>query len=101
MPNEDFAARLKALAFIIKYGHDLFGAHTFDDAAANVVNYSLSNLGRCHASGYNWYILVYAVIHDLRIKSGTYDKPGTCCYRPVSLLLRQNGSCAHKHLRHL
>ena len=44
MPNEDFAARLKALAFIIKYGHDLFSAKTFDDAAANVVNNSHSML---------------------------------------------------------
>ena len=44
MPNEDFAARLKALAFIIKYGHDLFSAQTFDDAAANVVNNSHSML---------------------------------------------------------
>ena len=44
MPNEDFSARLKALAFIIKYGHDLFNAQTFDDAAANVVNNSHSML---------------------------------------------------------
>ena len=44
MPNEDFSARLKALAFIIKFGHDLFSAKTFDDAAANVVNNSHSML---------------------------------------------------------
>ncbi|MBR6057163.1 MAG: efflux RND transporter periplasmic adaptor subunit [Victivallales bacterium] len=44
MPNEDLSARLKALAFIIKYGHDLFSAKTFDDTAANVVNNSRSML---------------------------------------------------------
>ncbi|MBO4527233.1 MAG: hypothetical protein J5743_06385, partial [Victivallales bacterium] len=32
------------MAFIIKYGHDLFNARTFDDAAANVVNNSHSML---------------------------------------------------------
>lgn len=44
MPNEDLSARLKALAFIIKFGHDLFSAQTHADAAANVVNNSRSML---------------------------------------------------------
>ena len=44
MPNEELTARLKALAFIIKFGHDLFNAQTHADAAANVVNNSRSML---------------------------------------------------------
>ncbi len=44
MANEDLAARLKAIALILKYGHDLFGAGNFDDAAALAVNNSRSLL---------------------------------------------------------
>lgn len=40
MGNEDLTARLKALALILKFGHDLFGARDFNDAAALAVNNS-------------------------------------------------------------
>ena len=40
MPNEEFAARLKAFALMLKYGHDLFSAKNFSDAAAMAVSNS-------------------------------------------------------------
>jgi len=40
MANEDLATRLKTFAFMLKYGHDLFEAESFGDAAANAVNNS-------------------------------------------------------------
>ena len=44
MANEEFAARLKAFALMLKYGHDLFGAKNFSDAAAMAVSNSRSLL---------------------------------------------------------
>lgn len=40
MANEDLTARLKTFAFMLKYGHDLFDAESFADAASNAVNNS-------------------------------------------------------------
>ena len=40
MTNEEFAAKLKAFALMLKYGHDLFQAATFRDTATLVVNNS-------------------------------------------------------------
>lgn len=40
MTNEELSARLKAFALMLKYGHDLFGAGDFVDAAALAVNNS-------------------------------------------------------------
>lgn len=40
MANEELSARLKAFALILKYGHDLFDAKNFEDAAAMTVNNS-------------------------------------------------------------
>ncbi len=44
MVNEELAARLKAFALMLKYGHDLFGAKDFNDAAALAVSNSRSLL---------------------------------------------------------
>ena len=40
MPNEELLAKLKAFALMLKYGHDLFDAAAFRDAAALAVNNS-------------------------------------------------------------
>lgn len=40
MRSEELSARLKALAMMLKYGHDLFDAKSFSDAATLVVNNS-------------------------------------------------------------
>ncbi len=40
MANEELLAKLKAFALMLKYGHDLFDAATFRDAAALAVNNS-------------------------------------------------------------
>ena len=40
MANEELASRLKAFALMLKYGHDLFDAGNFSDAAALAVNNS-------------------------------------------------------------
>lgn len=40
MPNDDYAARAKAFALMLKYGHDLFDAKTLEDAAALAVSNS-------------------------------------------------------------
>lgn len=44
MENEELLSRLKAFALMLKFGHDLFGAKTFSDAAALAVNNSCSLL---------------------------------------------------------
>lgn len=38
MANDDFAARLKTFAFILKYGHDLFALKNFAETAAAGIN---------------------------------------------------------------
>lgn len=40
MANEELVARLKTFALMLKFGHDLFGAKNFTDAAALAVNNS-------------------------------------------------------------
>ncbi len=38
MANDDTAAKLRVFAFVLKFGHDLFNAANFDEAAARAVN---------------------------------------------------------------